>query len=87
VNLADDEYQIVFNVSPVTGTWTVDTLNVGGCTAGRVSRAEPYPVTAAYTIQAKLNPDDPTHLKGTQPATGASPVKTSVTWDLSLEDN
>jgi hypothetical protein len=94
VNLSspsESEYQIVISVpddsiQPVTGTWDIETLNVGGCTAGRVSRAEQYPVNVKYTVTGQLDPGDPKHLKGTLDDT-RSLVKTTVNWDLNLQGN
>jgi hypothetical protein len=82
------DYQVFISVpdnsvQPVMGTWDVETLNVGGCNAGRVSRMEQYPVSLTYTIHGGVDPGDPKHLKGTLDDT-RSLVKTTVNWDLNL---
>lgn len=79
-----DEYQVFLSVPDVSGTWNIDTLNVGGCNAGRVNRSEPYTVGAVYTIRGRVDPNNPNHLKGTSES--GSFAKTKVTWELDLDD-
>jgi hypothetical protein len=86
VALGADEYQIFLTVPDVvSGTWNVDTLNVGGCNAGRVTRAEPYTIGATYTMQGRVDPNNPNHLKGTTES--GTFAKTTVTWELDLDDD
>jgi hypothetical protein len=86
VDVTADGYRISFNVPTVTGKWQIETLNVGSCNAGRVSRVEQYRVDTGYTAQGKLDSDDPKQLKGSLTDTRTSQTTRTITWDLVLED-